>query len=157
VVLSPDRTALIHSTGAEHEHIGTGRHRPGSSRGIGAEIAPTRRDGFRVVVNYAGSAGPPAKWSTRSSPTAVRRSPCGERRRSGRRHLAVRRGHGDAFGGIDVVVNSAGVMKLAAIAEFDDAVFDNTFAISVRARSTYAARQRSACATAAGSSTCRPA
>ncbi|MBE0632079.1 MAG: SDR family oxidoreductase, partial [Burkholderia vietnamiensis] len=38
----------------------------------------------------------------------------------------------DAFGGIDVVVNSAGVMKLAAIAEFDDAVFDDTFAINVK-------------------------
>ncbi|MFP3534372.1 SDR family NAD(P)-dependent oxidoreductase, partial [Burkholderia sp. SIMBA_042] len=31
----------------------------GSSRGIGAEIARRlARDGFRVVVNYAGGAGP---------------------------------------------------------------------------------------------------
>jgi 3-oxoacyl-[acyl-carrier protein] reductase len=31
-----------------------------------------------------------------------------------------------AFGGVDVVVNNAGIMKLATMAETDDALFDQT-------------------------------
>ncbi|WP_205193779.1 SDR family oxidoreductase, partial [Burkholderia sp. LMG 13014] len=37
-----------------------------------------------------------------------------------------------AFGRIDVVVNSAGVMKLAPLAEVDDAAFDQTVAINLK-------------------------
>ncbi|MFP3710583.1 SDR family NAD(P)-dependent oxidoreductase, partial [Paraburkholderia sp. SIMBA_009] len=89
----------------------------GSSRGIGAEIArQLARDGFRVVVNYAGSAGPArevvdaivaddgqaiAVQANVAEPAAV---------------TSLFDAARDAFGGIDVVVNSAGVMKLAAIA-----------------------------------------
>ncbi|KVL30043.1 SDR family oxidoreductase [Burkholderia sp. MSMB1835] len=105
----------------------------GSSRGIGAEIArQLARDGFRVVVNYAGSAGPArdvvdaivadgghavAVQANVADPAAV---------------AALFDAARDAFGGIDVVVNSAGVMKLAAIADCDDALFDETIAINVK-------------------------
>ncbi|GBH24742.1 SDR family oxidoreductase [Burkholderia vietnamiensis] len=105
----------------------------GSSRGIGAEIArQLARDGFRVVVNYAGSAGP-----AREVVDAIVAD--GGQAIAGQANVAepaagtaLCDAARDAFGGIDVVVNSAGVLKLAAIAEFDDAVFDDTFAINVK-------------------------
>jgi len=37
-----------------------------------------------------------------------------------------------AFGGVDVVVNNAGVMRLAAIFETDDALFDSQIAINLK-------------------------
>ncbi|EKS9797011.1 MULTISPECIES: SDR family oxidoreductase [Burkholderia] len=105
----------------------------GSSRGIGAEIARRlARDGFRVVVNYAGGAGPAqevvdaivaggghaiAVQANVADPAAV---------------AALFDAAQQAFGGLDVVVNSAGVMKLATIADCDDALFDETITINVK-------------------------
>ena len=37
-----------------------------------------------------------------------------------------------AFGGVDVVVNNAGIMQLASIAEADDASFDRQIAINLK-------------------------
>ncbi|ACB64877.1 short-chain dehydrogenase/reductase SDR [Burkholderia ambifaria MC40-6] len=105
----------------------------GSSRGIGAEIARRlARDGFRVVVNYAGGAGPArevvdaiaadggeaiAVQADIADPAAV---------------AALFEAAEQAFGRIDVVVNSAGVMKLGAIADYDDTTFDQTVAINLK-------------------------
>ncbi|RQR31195.1 SDR family NAD(P)-dependent oxidoreductase [Burkholderia sp. Bp9143] len=105
----------------------------GSSRGIGAEIARRlARDGFRVVVNYAGGAG-----AAREVVDAIVAD--------GGEAIAVQADVADpaavaalfdaaeqAFGRIDVVVNSAGVMKLAAVTDFDDAAFDQTVAINLK-------------------------
>jgi 3-oxoacyl-[acyl-carrier protein] reductase len=105
----------------------------GSSRGIGAELARRlARDGFKVVVNYA-SGGPAAEAVVEAI------------RAAGGEAIAVQADIADpaavralfdaaegAFGGVDVVVNSAGVMKLAPIADFDDAVFDQIMAINVK-------------------------
>ncbi|WP_175733568.1 SDR family oxidoreductase [Burkholderia ambifaria] len=105
----------------------------GSSRGIGAEIARRlARDGFRIVVNYAGGAGPArevvdaiaadggeaiAVQADIADPTAV---------------AALFDAAEQAFGRIDVVVNSAGVMKLGTIADYDDTTFDQTVAINLK-------------------------
>src|SRR5688500_10268581 len=105
----------------------------GASRGIGAEVAKRlARDGFAVVVNYAGSgdaaeavvheieqAGGRAITAQAdvSDPVAVRRM-----------FAAIR----DALGGLDVLVNNAGVMDLAPIAEMDDETFDRTVAINLK-------------------------
>jgi 3-oxoacyl-[acyl-carrier protein] reductase len=38
----------------------------------------------------------------------------------------------DAFGGVDVLVNNAGIMTLATISESDDALFDHTIAVNLK-------------------------
>ncbi|WP_446903520.1 SDR family oxidoreductase [Burkholderia sp. YIM B11467] len=105
----------------------------GSSRGIGAEIARRlARDGFRVVVNYAGSAGPAqevvdAIVAAGGEAIAVQADVADTAATAALFDAAER-----AFGRVDVVVNSAGVMKLAAIADVDDASFDQTVAINLK-------------------------
>ena len=105
----------------------------GASRGIGAAIA--RRlaaDGFAVAVNYAGKADEAnaqvaqiektggtaiAIQADVSSPDAVR---------------ALFDATETAFGGVDVLVNNAGIMQLATIADADDAFFDRHVAINLK-------------------------
>jgi 3-oxoacyl-[acyl-carrier protein] reductase len=105
----------------------------GASRGIGAAVAERlAADGFAVVVNYAASAGP-AEAMVRTIEAR------------GQRALAVKADVGDAgamramfeaaekaFGGVDVLVNNAGVMKLAKVADCDDAAFDEQIAINLK-------------------------
>jgi 3-oxoacyl-[acyl-carrier protein] reductase len=105
----------------------------GASRGIGAAVAERlARDGFTVVVNYAGSQAP-AEALVRKIEAA------------GGRALAAQ---GDvanpdavkrmfdaaeaAFGGVDVLVNNAGIMALAPLAQSDDALFDRHVAVNLK-------------------------
>jgi 3-oxoacyl-[acyl-carrier protein] reductase len=104
----------------------------GASRGIGAAVA--RRlasEGFGVVVNYSrGSA---------DAETLVR-----EIEQAGGRAVAVQADVADpagigqlfdaaeqAFGGLDVLVNNAGVMRLAPVADTDDAALDAQLAVNL--------------------------
>lgn len=105
----------------------------GASRGIGAAIA--RRlasDGLTVVVNYAGSASAAGKLVD-------------EIEKAGGRAISTQADVSDpqavkrmfdsaeaAYGGVDVLVNNAGIMKLAPVAQFDDASFDQTIAINLK-------------------------
>jgi 3-oxoacyl-[acyl-carrier protein] reductase len=105
----------------------------GSSRGIGAAVAERlAQDGFTVVINYAGD--------TKSAEALAR-----EIEGKGGRALTAKadvsdanavRGMFDAaeaaFGGVDVLVNNAGIMKLAKIADSDDALFDQQVAINLK-------------------------
>jgi 3-oxoacyl-[acyl-carrier protein] reductase len=105
----------------------------GASRGIGAAVAERlAHDGFAVAVNYAAGA-PAAEELVRKIETA------------GGRAMAVRADVSDAaavrkmfdnveakLGGVDVLVNNAGVMPLATIADTDDATFDRLIAINLR-------------------------
>ena len=105
----------------------------GASRGIGAAVAARlAKDGFAVVINYAGSAAPAAALARTIE-------------QAGGRALAVQADISDAgavrrmfdaveaaFGGVDVVVNNAGVMTLAPIAESDDAMFEQQVAVNLR-------------------------
>jgi 3-oxoacyl-[acyl-carrier protein] reductase len=105
----------------------------GASRGICAAVA--RRlavDGFAVVINYSGNAKPADAL-------------VGEIKAKGGRALAAKADVSDpgavrgmfeaaatAFGGIDVLINNAGIMKLAKIADADDAMFDQQIAINLK-------------------------
>ena len=105
----------------------------GGSRGIGAAIAERlARDGFTVVINYAGDQAA-AEALTRKIEAA------GGRALSAQADVAdpaaVQRlfdAAETAFGGVDVLVNAAGVMQLATIAASDDALFDRTIAINLK-------------------------
>ena len=105
----------------------------GASRGIGAAVAERlAADGFTVVINYSGD--------TKSAEALARKI-----EGKGGRALTAKadvsdpnavRGMFDAaeaaFGGVDVLVNNAGIMKLAKIADSDDAIFDQQVAINLK-------------------------
>ncbi len=105
----------------------------GASRGIGSAIAERlASDGFTVVINYSGDA---------KSAEALARKIEG----NGGRALTAKADVSDvkavhgmfdaaeaAFGGIDVLVNNAGIMKLAKIADSDDALFDQLIAVNLK-------------------------
>jgi 3-oxoacyl-[acyl-carrier protein] reductase len=105
----------------------------GASRGIGAAVAERlAADGFTVVVNYSGD--------VKSAETLARKI-----EGSGGRALAIKADVSDpsavremfdateaAFGGVDVLINNAGIMKLAKIADSDDALFDQQIAVNLK-------------------------
>ena len=105
----------------------------GASGGIGAAVAERlARDGFTVVVNYAGNAS--------AAEALVARIEA-----SGRRAVAAKADISDpvavarlfdmaetAFGGVDVLINNAGIMTLATIADSDDALFDRQIAVNLK-------------------------
>jgi len=105
----------------------------GASRGIGAAIA--RRlasDGLAVIVNYAGSAGAAATLVEEIEAAGGRASPV---QADISDPAAVKRmfdAAEAAYGGVDVLVNNAGIMKLAPLAQVDDAAFDHIIAINLK-------------------------
>lgn len=105
----------------------------GASRGIGAVVA--RRlaaDGLAVVVNYAGERDG-AEAVARDITAASGRALAVQADVSD--PAAVRRLFDTAereLGGVDVVVNNAGIMKLATVAETDDATFDSQIAVNLK-------------------------
>ncbi|MCW2100134.1 UNVERIFIED_ORG: 3-oxoacyl-[acyl-carrier protein] reductase [Pseudomonas psychrophila] len=105
----------------------------GSSRGIGAAIAERlTHDGFAVVVNYSGNAAPAHALVDKitqqgGSALAVQADVSDS--------AAVRQLFKttlDTFGGVDVLVNNAGIMALAPLSDTDDATFDRLLAINFK-------------------------
>ena len=105
----------------------------GASRGIGAAVAERLAgDGFAVVINYSGDA--------KSAEALVRKIESkGGRALTAKADVsdpnAVRRmfdATEAAFGGVDVLVNNAGIMKLAKIADSEDALFDQQVAVNLK-------------------------
>ena len=105
----------------------------GGSRGIGAAIAERlARDGFIVVINYAGEVA--------AAETLARKIEAGGGRALTAQAdiadpVAVRRlfdAAEAAFGQVDVLVNNAGMMQLAAVADTDDDAFDRTIAVNLK-------------------------
>ena len=105
----------------------------GASRGIGAAVAERlAKDGFAVVINYSGDV---------KSAEAL----AGKIEAGGGRALAIKADVSDpkqvtemfdrteqVLGGVDVLINNAGIMKLAKIADSDDALFDQQIAINLK-------------------------
>lgn len=105
----------------------------GASRGIGAAVAKRlAQDGFTVVVNYAGSA--------QAAENVVRDiEAAGGQAISAQGDVSkvadVRRLFDtvdEVYGGMDVLVNNAGVMQLAPIAELTEEDYDRLFDINVK-------------------------
>ncbi|MDW5317386.1 SDR family oxidoreductase [Rhizobium sp. PL01] len=105
----------------------------GASRGIGAAIAERlARDGFTVVINYSGDA---------ASAEALARTieDKGGRALTAKADVsdaeAVRRmfdAAEAAFGGVDVLINNAGIMALSPLAESSDSLFDRQIAVNLK-------------------------
>lgn len=105
----------------------------GASRGIGAAIAVRlARDGFNVVINYSSDPAPAE---------ALRL----EIEQAGGRSLTIKADVSDgdavrrlfdateeAFGGVDVLVNNAGIMTLSTLAETSDASFDRLVGVNLK-------------------------
>ena len=105
----------------------------GASRGIGAAVARRlARDGFTVVINYSGSAAQAEELAR-------------EIEQAGGKALTAKADVSDAqavrhmfdaaetaFGGVDVLVNNAGIMMLSPLAEADDANFDRQVAVNLK-------------------------
>ncbi|GBQ85968.1 dehydrogenase [Gluconacetobacter johannae DSM 13595] len=105
----------------------------GASRGIGAAIAERlARDGFTVVINYSGNAAP-AEALARTIEEQGGRALTAQADVSDPQAV---RGMFDAaeaaFGGVDVLVNNAGIMTLSPIADTDDATFDRQIAVNLK-------------------------
>jgi 3-oxoacyl-[acyl-carrier protein] reductase len=105
----------------------------GASRGIGAAIAERlAKDGFTVVINYSGNSAPAEELAAKIE-------------RNGGKALTAKADVSDAeavrrmfdaaeaaFGGIDVLVNNAGIMVLSSIADADDANFDRQISVNLK-------------------------
>jgi 3-oxoacyl-[acyl-carrier protein] reductase len=105
----------------------------GASRGIGAAVAERlAKDDFTVVINYAGDPAPAEALARKieqagghalaakadvSDPAAVRR---------------MFEAAETAFGGVDVLVNNAGIMPLSRIADAGEAHFDRIVAVNLK-------------------------
>src|SRR5690349_13703906 len=105
----------------------------GASRGIGAAIAVRlASDGYPVVINYAGNkaaAGEVLASIEKAGGRAMLfQADVSDAASVGRMFDAA----GMEFGNVDVVVNNAGIMKLAPIADTDDALFDSQVAINLK-------------------------
>jgi len=105
----------------------------GASRGIGAAIAERLAgDGFTVIVNYSGN-------------VALAEELVQKIERDGGKALTAQANVSNAeavsrmfdaaeaaFGGIDVLVNNAGIMQLSSIADADDAHFDRHVSVNLK-------------------------
>jgi 3-oxoacyl-[acyl-carrier protein] reductase len=105
----------------------------GSSRGIGAAIAERlASDGYAVIINYAGRAEEAealvAKIEKAGGKALTARADVSDAGAVARMWDAA----GAAFGGVDVLINNAGIMRLATIAEGDDALIDSQIAINLK-------------------------
>jgi 3-oxoacyl-[acyl-carrier protein] reductase len=105
----------------------------GSSRGIGAAIAERlAADGFTVVINYAGGAAE-AEALARKIEQAGGRAITAQADVSNGSAVSRMFDMADtAFGGVDVLVNNAGIMRLASLADSDDALFHSHVAINLK-------------------------
>lgn len=105
----------------------------GGSRGIGAAIAERlAKSEFKVVVNFSGD-------GASADATVSRIQAHGGKAFAARADVSDPRAVARlwelaeaTWGGVDVLVNNAGIMRLASIADSDDALFDSQVAINLK-------------------------
>lgn len=105
----------------------------GASRGIGASIARRLgREGYKVVVNFA-------RNETAATEVVAAIKAAGGTALAGKADVSrpedvehMFNTATEAFGGVDVLVNNAGVMKLSPIADANDDLIDSQIAINLK-------------------------
>ena len=105
----------------------------GASRGIGAAVARRlARDGLTVVVNFSGDPAP-AEALVREITQAGGKALSTKADVSNPAAVRTMFDHIEsALGGIDVVVNNAGIMTLGSVADTEDAAFDRQIAVNLK-------------------------
>lgn len=105
----------------------------GASRGIGAAVAQRlARDGLTVVVNYAGNAEAAEqvveKIEAAGGKALTAQADVSKPDDVKRMFDAAE----TAFGGVDVLINNAGIMRLAPMGEVSDELVDSQIAINLK-------------------------
>jgi 3-oxoacyl-[acyl-carrier protein] reductase len=105
----------------------------GASGGIGAAVA-TRlaKDGFAVVINYSSKQAPAADLVQRIEAEGGRAMACKADVSDAASVASMFDAATKIYGGIDVLVNCAGMMKLATLAEVDDASIDQHLSVNLK-------------------------
>ncbi len=105
----------------------------GASRGIGAVIAQRlARDGFAVAVNYASSAYEAEALVSQIMAAGGQAIAVKANVANSSEVRALFDATEQQLGKVDVLVNNAGIMKPAPIAETSDELYDQIFAINTR-------------------------
>jgi 3-oxoacyl-[acyl-carrier protein] reductase len=105
----------------------------GASGGIGAAVAERlAKDGFTVVVNYAGNAASAevvvAKIEAAGGQAVAAKADVSDGAAVARMFDSAE----TAFGGVDVLINNAGIMNTAPIEDSDDALFERHIAVNLK-------------------------
>jgi len=105
----------------------------GASRGIGAVIAERLvADGFAVAVNYSSSAAEAealvAKLQAQGGKAIAVKADVASTLEVAELFATTEK----ALGSVDVLVNNAGILKMVALAETSDELYERTFAINTR-------------------------
>jgi 3-oxoacyl-[acyl-carrier protein] reductase len=105
----------------------------GASRGIGAAIAERlARDGFAVIVNYMSSAGPAEELVRKIADSGGRAMAFKADVSEPAAVKAMFEAAESQFGGVDVLVNNAGILMQSDIAKATDEDFDKIVAINLK-------------------------
>lgn len=105
----------------------------GSSQGIGAAVAERlAQDGWAVAINFSGNEAPAIALAEKivsagGNATAVK-ADVSDPAQVAQLFDATEQ----AFGGVDAIVNNAGIMQLTKIIETDDATFDRHVAVNLK-------------------------
>jgi 3-oxoacyl-[acyl-carrier protein] reductase len=105
----------------------------GASRGIGAAIAERlAQDGFSVMVNYAGNEAGASALAKKINAAAGRAITVQADVSKPAEVVRMFDLAEKEFGGVDVLVNNAGIIALSTIAAADDAMFDRAIAVNLK-------------------------
>ncbi|MBR1121878.1 SDR family oxidoreductase [Bradyrhizobium lablabi] len=105
----------------------------GASRGIGAAIAERlAADGFTVIINYSGNARDAEAMASKIEKAGGRATTAQADVTDPSAVARMFDAAEAAFGGVDVLVNNAGVMHPQPLAETDDKSFDSHLAVNLK-------------------------
>ena len=129
----------------------------GGAGGIGATSASAWGDGFTVVVHggsVAAAEALVARIEAAGGRAITAQADIADPAQVARMFASAE----TAFGGVDVLVNNAGIMRLATIGDSDDALFDSQIGVNLKgAFNTLREASRLRAMAAGGSSMSRPA